>query len=76
MATFQFISGKSLLKESMLKYLKDLYVVFIRSLLLPLKFSMMINWERWSEIEFVMLPEKYLKDGLFTKMLSITVADF
>ena len=44
--------------------------------MLPLKLSKMINWERWSEIEVVMLPERYLKDGLFTKMLSISVADF
>ena len=33
----------------------------------------MINWVRWSEIEVVILPEKYLKDGLFAKMLSICV---
>ena len=44
--------------------------------LLPLKFSKMISWGRWSEIEVVMLPERYLKDGLFIKMLSISVADF
>ena len=36
----------------------------------------MINWGRWSEIEVVTLPERYLKDGLSTKMLSISVADF
>ena len=39
--------------------------------LLPLKFSKIINWGRWSEIEVVILPERYLKDGFFTKMLSI-----
>ena len=39
--------------------------------LLPLKFSKIINRGRWSEIEVVILPERYLKDGLFTKMLSI-----
>ena len=44
--------------------------------MLPLKFSRMINWGRWPEIEVVMLPERYLKDGLFTKILSISVADF
>ena len=36
----------------------------------------MINWERWPEIEVVMLPERYRKDGLFSNMLSISVADF
>ena len=61
--------NRSLLKESMLKSLKSLEVVFIRILfrLLPLKFSRMINWRRWSEIKVVMWPESYLKDGLFTK---------
>ena len=69
-AKFQFISCRSLLKESLLKYLKSLFR------LLPLKFSKMIIWGRWSEIVVVVLPERYLKDGLFTKMLSISVADF
>ena len=36
----------------------------------------MINWGRWSENEVVMLSERSLKDGLFTKMLSISVVDF
>ena len=64
-------------KESMLKYPKCLQVVLTRSCfrLLPLKFSKIINWGRCSEIEIVMLPERYLRDGLFTKMLSISVAD-
>ena len=44
--------------------------------MLPLKFSKMINWGGCSDIEVVMLPERYLKDGLFTKMLSVSVADF
>ena len=35
---------------------------------------MMINCGRLSEI--VMLLESHLKDGLFTNMLSISVADF
>ena len=62
----------------MLKHLKSLWVVLLRSLfkLLSLKFSRMINCGRWSEIEAVMLQERYLNDGLFTKMLSISVADF
>ena len=61
----------------MLKYLKSLQVLFTCSLfrLFPLTISRMINWG-WSKIELVMLPERYLKDGLFTKMLSICVADF
>ena len=62
----------------MLKYLKSLQVVFLWSLigLLSLKFSMMIiNWGRWSEIEVVMSPKIYLKQGLFTK-ISINVADY
>ena len=63
--------NRSLLIESMLKYLKSLEVVFIPILfrLLPLKFSRMINWRRWSEIKVVMWPQSYLKDGLFTKIL-------
>ena len=36
----------------------------------------MIKWGRWSQIEVVKLPERYLKDGLFMKMLSVSVADF
>ena len=36
----------------------------------------MINWGRWSEIKVVVLPERYLKDGLLTKNFSISVADF
>ena len=36
----------------------------------------MINWGRWSENEVVMLSKRSLKDGLFTKMLSISVVDF
>ena len=68
-AKFQFISCGSLLKESMSTHLKSLQVLLIRSRfrLLPLKFSKIINWGRWSEIEVVMLP---------AKMLSISVADF
>ena len=75
-AKFQFISCRTFLKESMLKYLKCLQVLLTRSCfrLLPLKFSKVINWGRWSEIEVVMLPERYLKDRQFTKMLSISVA--
>ena len=36
----------------------------------------MINWGRWSKIRVAILQERYLKDELFTKMLSISVADF
>ena len=56
--------------------LPSLPTYLLTYLLLPLKFSKMINWGRWSEIEVVMLPGRYLKDELFTKMLSISVADF
>ena len=37
--------------------------------MLPLKFSRMIIWGRRTEV--VMLPERYLKDGMFTKMLHL-----
>lgn len=36
----------------------------------------MVNFGRRLEIEVVMLPGRYLKNGLFTTMLSISVADF
>ena len=44
--------------------------------LLPSKFSRMIKWGIWSETKVVMLPERCLKGGLFTKILFINVADF
>ena len=40
-----------------------------------MKFSRMINCGRWSENEVAIIPKRYLKNGFFTKMLSISVAD-
>ena len=77
-ATFQQSSCISLMKRSVWKYLQSLQLVFIISVvtLFPLKFSTIMIWGSWSEIEVVILPERYLKDGLFTKMLPISVAVF
>ena len=77
---FQFISCRSLFETVNIKISKvsvgSTYSLSLQVAQIPLKFSRMINWGRWSEIKVVMLPERYLKDGLFTKMLFLSVANF
>ena len=62
------IPCKSILKDSMSKFLYYLYVVLAVLLvgLSPLPFSIIMNWGRWSDMDVVIFPE--------LKMLSISFA--
>ena len=77
-AKAQSMYCKSILKDSMSKLLKSLYVVLAVLLvgLSPLPFSIMMNWGRRSDIDVVIFPKLYLSVWPFKKILSISVAVF